>query len=218
MTKPTDDEIGTLLRETFADKENLVEHLPEATKHRRTPVLLAAAAVLLILGGILYAAGRGDPSPPPVAQATETVPTAQTQSADPLIWATGIEGILEREPGTKPIVLYVLDAPHQGAGDPTGGRVRGTPFTDAERVGIENALAGVARIEWIRTAGNENCDVPKSRTPIITLAPIVHKDGHVELGISSWYDCLAAHWLTFRLDQKAGSWQITGTVGPEAIS
>lgn len=136
-----------------------------------------------------------------------------------MIWATGIEGIVQRESGmSKPPVLYVLDAPHEGAGDPVGGRVRGTPFTEAQRVGIENALAGLARIEWIPTAGNGNCDVPKNRTPIITLAPIVHKDGHVELGINSWYDCLAARWLTFRLDQKAGSWQITGTVGPEAIS
>src|SRR5882757_510311 len=150
MTKPTDEEIGTLLRETFADKENLVDQLPEGTKHRRMPVLLAAAAVLVILGGILYAAGSGDPSPPPAAQATVTVPTAQTQAADSLIWAAGIEGIVKRESGTKPIVLYVLDAPHQGAGDPVGGPVRGTPFTAAERVGIENALAGVARIEWIR--------------------------------------------------------------------
>ncbi len=51
MPKLTDDELGDLLRETFADQENLVDHLPKATKRRPlVPVLLAAAAVLAVLG------------------------------------------------------------------------------------------------------------------------------------------------------------------------
>ncbi|TKK81409.1 hypothetical protein [Kribbella jiaozuonensis] len=74
MTKLTDEELGDLLRETFADRETLVRQLPEATKRRHPgPILLAAAAVLAVLAGVLYGVHRADrPDPaPPVAAATE---------------------------------------------------------------------------------------------------------------------------------------------------
>ncbi|MDX6283081.1 MAG: hypothetical protein QOH03_4152, partial [Kribbellaceae bacterium] len=57
MPKLTDEEVGQLLRETFTEKEELLDHLPEATtipvRRRKAPVLLAAAAVIVILAGVL---------------------------------------------------------------------------------------------------------------------------------------------------------------------
>ena len=52
MARLTDEELERLLRETFADKEDQVDSLPQTTKRRRpaAPVLLAAAAVLVVLG------------------------------------------------------------------------------------------------------------------------------------------------------------------------
>lgn len=229
MTKLTDDDVARLLRETFADKENLVDHLPEATtrasRPRRTgPVLLAAASVLVILGGILYAAGAtgGKPDPNP-AQSSVTVQspagTTQVIPTESLIWAAAIEGILQREqPTGKVSVLFILDAPYQGAGG--GNQVRGKPFSEAQRIGIENALNDVAPVQWVRSrpGGAKVCDQPPAKSPYITLGPVVSNDGHVEVGINLWRGCLNARWLTFRLDQQGSSWKVTGTVGPEAVA
>ena len=75
MAKLTDEELERLLRETFADKEDLLDSLPQATKRRRpvAPLLLAAAAVLAVLGSILYGVSRGgdlDPVPPVATAST----------------------------------------------------------------------------------------------------------------------------------------------------
>jgi hypothetical protein len=215
MTKPTDDEIGRLLRETFADKEELVESLPEASKpkHRRTgPILLAAASVAAVLGGIIYAADRANQPGPGQAQATTTAPALNdiyVLPDDQLIWAAAIKEILTIErPAAGWPGVNVLDVP-----------TRGQPFTEQEKSGIGSRLSSVP-VQWVRTlpTGAKACEQPSVAKPYVTLGPIVSKDGHVEVATSIWRGCLDAHWLTYRLDKKADRWLVTGTVGPQAVS
>jgi hypothetical protein len=225
MTKLTEDEAVQLLRETFAEKENLVDQLPEAISRptrRRAPVLLAAASVLVVLGGVLYVArSTGEPDPG-VAQATVAVPQLdQGEPLEPAVWVAAIEAMAKWEmPAKGWPSLKVLDAPHQGAGSLTGLPVRGEPFTADMKVRIAVRLNDVAPIRWERErpAGTDVCAQPAAASPYITLGPIVRKDGHVEVGINMWRGCEDARWLTYRLDRDGMGWKVTGTVGPEAIS
>jgi hypothetical protein len=223
MSKLTDEEVGRLLRETFADKEDLVGSLPEANKpqRRRGPVLVAAASVLVVLGGAMYAADGASKAGPGQAQATtaENSTNIYVLPAYPEIWAAAIKEILTIErPAAGWPAVQVLDAPHEGkvATVPT----RGQPFTVEEKAGITNALTGVVPVRWVRTlpSGAKVCEQPAAAEPYVTLGPIVSKPDHVEVATSVWRGCLDAHWLTYRLDKKAGRWQVTGTVGPQAVS
>lgn len=236
MTK-SDHELGDLLRETFADQEHQVDHLLEATKspatgsnagsgagsrgawgsgnRRLTPVLAGAAAVVIVLGGA-FVVRQNLPQPtslPAPAGTTTTTPTVQpiVQTEAVVMWAAAIEGIIEREPGAP--TYYVIDAPQENE---NGGR--GKPFTDLERSGIASLVAP-KKVEWIaeRPALADPCS-PEAGGPYVNVGKIVDRGDHAEVDAGIWRGCLAARWLTFRLDQKAGDWKVTGTVGPEAVS
>jgi len=228
MTNRTDDELGRLLKETFADKENLVlvgqlaRDQPEATRARRAPILLAAAAVLVILAGVLYVAnprGGAEPGPGPAGATASTTQTTQVIPTESLIWAATIKGILDREQNpTKDPILYLLDASHENAGD-ADKQVRNVPFTEAQRIGIENALTGFAQIKWVRQRGDGTRECPTTpQGPFITVGPIVQRAGHVEVGVNIWRGCLNAHWMTLIVAQQGSTWKVTGSTGKEAIS
>jgi hypothetical protein len=239
-----DEELGDLLRETFTSKEHQIDSLPAAIKSekRRTgPILLAAASVLVVLGGILYAVNGGvntrtDQAGP---GATTTVPGAtigpgsaptsgSTVHPIPLpppnstIWAAAIAELLkiEQPSGGWP-GIRVLDAPNAGAGGGTVTYELAQRFTAAERTAIEKALAGIAPVHWVRNrpqGGKELCDQPAAKEPYVTVGPVVSVQGHLEVGAWVWRGCLDAHWLTYRLDQQTGGWKITGTVGAQGVS
>ncbi|QNE20258.1 hypothetical protein F1D05_23015 [Kribbella qitaiheensis] len=240
-----DEDLGLLLRETFAEKEELIDNLPEATiiaRRRTGPILLAAASVLVILGGILYAV-QWTGHDTPIGQATTTGPAATTAPGSiptmtpppgstatdgqpvperSMIWAAAIAEILKIErPAAGWPGIRVLDAPNGGAGGNGITYELATPFTAAERAGIEKALAAVAPVHWVRsrpTGGANVCDQPAAKEPYVTVGPIVPTQGHVEVGINVWRGCLDARWMTYRLDQKAGTWTVMGTIGPVAVS
>ena len=196
------------------------------------PTLLAAASVLVVLGGILYAT-QGGSHDTPIGQATATVPGATTTAPDStatsgqtvpensLIWAAVIAEILtiERRAGGWP-GIQIVAAPNGGAGGASMSYELAKPFTEAERIGIENALDGVA-VHWVSNrplGGTKLCEQPTAKQPYITVGPIVPTQGHLEVGANIWRGCDDAHWATYRLDQKAGTWTVTGTVGPMAVS
>lgn len=241
-----DEELGDLLRETFTSKEHQVDSLPEAinpARRRTGPILLAAASVLVVLGGIVYAvnggAGAGSnqagpgttttvpgatdgPTPPPPGFTTPGSPAATDASENAQIWGAVIAEILKIEkpaagwPGAR-----VLDAPNAGAGGGTVTYELAKRFTANERAAMERALKGVARLEWVRNrpqGGKELCEQPAAKEPYVTVGPIVSVQDHVEVGAWVWRGCLDAHWLTYRLDQQAGVWKITGTVGAQGVS
>jgi hypothetical protein len=235
MAKLTDTELDALLRETFAGKEDLVETLPEATRSRRGPVLLAAASVLVVLGGIMYAA-QGAGRDAPVSHPTVTVPGATIASTpdapstvrphlppsvNSTIWAAAIAEILKIErPADGWQGIRILDAPNAGAGGTGTTYELAKPFTADERLGMANALSGIAPVQWVRNrpVGPDACGHPSPTEPYVTVGPAVTTQGHVEVGINVWRGCDDARWLTYRLDQMSGTWTVTGTVGPQGIS
>ncbi|WP_405063668.1 hypothetical protein OG474_19020 [Kribbella sp. NBC_01505] len=93
MTKLTDNQLGDLLRETFADHE-ADTLLPKATKRRPlVPVLATAAAVLAVLGGTVYTVHGNDSVVP-----TDQPPSASAGlpvSSDAAAWAKAIRAIAE---------------------------------------------------------------------------------------------------------------------------
>jgi hypothetical protein len=183
----------------------------------------------VVLGGVLYAADGASKPDPGQAQATTTAPAPSTAEDSTniyvlpdyaQIWAAAIQKILTIErPAAGWPGVHVLDAPHDGkvATVPT----RGQPFSAEEKAGVERGLIGVVPVQWVRTlptGGSKACEQPAATKPYVTLGPIVSKPDHVEVATSVWRGCLDAHWLTYRLDKKAGRWQVTGTVGPQAVS
>jgi hypothetical protein len=151
-----------------------------------------------------------------------SVTDAPEASENAQIWSAVIAEILAIEkpaagwPGAR-----VLDAPNAGAG---GGSVTyelAKRFTANERAAMERSLKGIARLEWVRNrpqGGKELCEQPPAKEPYVTVGPIVSVQGHIEVGAWVWRGCLDAHWLTYRLDQQAGGWKITGTVGAQGVS
>lgn len=242
MAQLTDEEVGALLRETFADKENLVDQLPTATTppvRRKAPALLAAAAVVAVLAGTITIAGRDHHEtarPTPTTQVAEEAgplrstgqkvgSTTAELNVTAYGWALALKEVTkaERPPGGWPVVK-VLDASYEAAGNPGGPGVAGQPFDEKERAWIAS-YSGV-RIEWVksRPTGSDICDQPAG-TPYVTLGRVVFdkKVSTGTVGVSLWRGCLDARWLTYRLVDDPSirgeiGWRITGTVGPVAVS
>ncbi|MFB6719853.1 hypothetical protein ACFCV3_06830 [Kribbella sp. NPDC056345] len=132
MPKLTDDQLGDLLRETFADHEADTNSLPKATKRRPlVPVLVAAAAVLAVVAGSVSTI-RHSEQPPPVAASTP--PGASVAHAsDAALWAMAVRRIAqEHEPagGWKAVRLY----------DATSGP-RSSPPLRSDRLQTEASVA-----------------------------------------------------------------------------
>jgi hypothetical protein len=205
VPKLTDAELGELLRETFADREQLVDHLPEATDPPRrrnpAPILLAAAAVLAVLAGVLYGVNR-DPSP-------SVTTTAVSEEGD--IWGAAIAAIARRsEPADGWQVLQVFG---QGA-RPHTQQPKTTPspvvtFSAAAKDRIEEAVRPLAPIQW--DAPDEGC-TPR-RVATVTVGPVATKADHREVHASIFYDCGRGAVLTYRIENVDNSWKVTGTVG-----
>ncbi|WP_328332613.1 hypothetical protein OHA70_14435 [Kribbella sp. NBC_00382] len=244
MPKLTDEEVGQLLRETFTEKEELLNHLPEATTppvRRKAPVLLAAAAVLVVFAGIAVATGleRG-PNTQPVAQSPappmQTVPVGKVEPKHFNPGSAYLAGVAiaeltkwERPAGGWPVVR-VLDASYSQASSPTEAGGKGTPLSKRDQASIAGS-AGVP-IEWVqsRPTGPDVCDQANG-TPYVTLGPVVFNESRssATIGMSMWRGCLDAQWLTYRLvpiitpasnvyESSVRSWKVAGTVGPVAVS
>jgi hypothetical protein len=233
MSKLTEDETARLLRETFAEREKLVDELPAATAgpRGRGPVLLAAASVLVVLGGALFVADRTGSDEPGVAQASpapvtsapgpETTGSGQTLPLqDAVIWAATAEAAAKIEiPAGRWPVIYVLDAPAPGVATPTSPAGRGRPFDVHVRNLIAARLAPLGPVQWVRDQPRSGPECERgSRGPYITLSPVALVGEHAEVGIRAWRGCQAIHWKTYRLDKQGTGWRVTGTVGPEAVS
>lgn len=235
MPKLTDEELGQLLRETFTEKEDLVDQLPEATLRpvvRRAPALLAAAAVLTILGGGISIAGAGLGSSPsesakgPAASSTPSKVMAGSPAEVGL--NVKLSGLAvaeltkwERPAGGWPVV-NVLDGSYLDASSPTveGGGV-GTPFSKQEKAAIA-AVSGVP-IAWVkhRPVRADACDL-SSGVPYVTIGQVVVNQADASsatIGMSIWRGCLDAQWLTYRLESAARHpVSSTGGSGTEVLS
>ncbi|WP_327639385.1 hypothetical protein OHB24_13740 [Kribbella sp. NBC_00482] len=209
LTRLTDDELGDLLRETFAERETLTDHLPEATKRRNpVPVLLAAAAVLAVLVGVLYGVHRPDRSDQPLAAS----PAATSAGPDDgRIWAAATVSIARlAEPSDGWQVVQVFgqgQRPHTQVLKASPAPV--VTFSAAAKARIEEAVRPLAPVAW--GGVDEACTARRVAT--VTLGPVVSKADHQEVHASIFYDCGRGSILTYRIEKVAGTWKVIGTVG-----
>lgn len=100
MSHLTDDQLGVLLRDAFADHEHLADAdravalaaAPPARQHRGRLVLGAAAAVAVVAAGTSYVVTRGsDPSRPTAVPPTSTAPTAPAAPIGPVVLQSDAE-------------------------------------------------------------------------------------------------------------------------------
>ena len=116
--------------------------------------------------------------------------------------------------------VLVQTSTDPGAGGPerTGAR---RPLTEAERAGIEAALAPLGSFRWID-------DPDEWRTPdlmpviedsaIVGVGEIRFRDGEALIPVSLWCGGLCGLWATYRLTRTDGEWTVDGFEGPVAIS
>jgi hypothetical protein len=233
MPDPTDEELGTLLRETFADREALVgravideHHVPTATKHRRVmPVLLAAAMVLVVLGGVLYGVQRlhsadtVQPAATATAAATPTTSPAVYTTRDADIWGLAI-GLTIRtyensRPGPKTIKPFVravlVDSPSTAPG-----RVRpGQQFSSNQRVIIQSHLIRITPLTILRGAPNAGCwTYPKAA--LLHVSDVLDQGDHLEVDVAMTLPnaCADSVSARYRVEARGAHWVITQNLGP----
>ncbi|MEI8407937.1 MULTISPECIES: hypothetical protein [unclassified Kribbella] len=205
----TDQDLEQLLRETFADKEDLVDSLPQATKRRRPvgPVLLAAAAVLVVLGGILYGVNRdggADPAPPPVAVAPA--------GDDAEIWGAAIATITERFQSKYDLRTVALSDGFRAARfQENTGTVRAFSVAEKDRIADLVAKAAGVQVTWSE-AGPETAQCIRTLARV-GVGDVVDKGDHKEVRTSIAYNCGYAYLLTYRVEKRGDTWTVTGTVG-----
>lgn len=217
MARLTDEELEQLLRETFADKEELADSLPSATKRRRplAPILMAAAAVLVVLAGTLYGVSR-DRDADPVASSSATGSTDARATAgaseNAEIWAAAVlAGAKQYEPPQGWQSLVLLD---ETVAVTQAKRLSTVPtFSVADKNRIVELVGKVFSVTWSSTYASRDACSGKALGDI-AVGPVIDKGGHKEVAVSIERECGYGHWLTYRLEKQAGAWVVTGTVGP----
>jgi hypothetical protein len=221
MTRLTDDELGELLRETFAGQEELIDKLPEATNRRNPlPAMLAAAAVLVVLAGVLYGihrAGQPDQTPPVAATPATSTTTASSESGEILGAAIGtvLRGFEPAHAHWKGVqviagAVVVNAASRQPSLSPLPVGTLSNVVKRQILLSIKPTVMGV----WYQPLPASSCNAGLS--PLVTVGPIVDKGDHKEVRISFMRGCFGAYNATYRIEKIGGVWKVTGAVGPVA--
>ncbi|MFI5692014.1 hypothetical protein ACIA58_09270 [Kribbella sp. NPDC051586] len=213
MPKLTDDELGELLRETFADREALVDRLPAATKRpSRLPVLLAAAAVLAVLAGVLYGVSRIGAAAPEQPAAT---PAARTAKDDAQIWGAALDHMLRtvRPPAgwRSVIVLDLSDVGKEHAR-------KGPPISAAQRALMTRLVRTAAPIQFHGDMPPAAPTCRDSRVGVVQIFDVVEKGDHAEADVALFHDC--KHWQTakYRVEKERTYWVVTATLAEHSES
>lgn len=126
-------------------------------------------------------------------------------------------------------VIYVLDHPIEGAGDPEARattRSSQEGFSEALKMAIRARLAELFPVKFVPSRSSAVVGEEAGASPghvraggvLITLGPIVEKEGDVRVGNSWWMNGLAGQWSTYVLGERGAGWKVTGLSGPIAIS
>jgi len=217
MPKLTDAELGALLRETFVSKQDLVEHLPEATKRRNAVLpLLAAAAVLVVLAGVLYgvqSAGQPEPAPS-VSDAAAPVTTV-----DGDIWGAAI-AMAARRFQSGGVKWEAVQVSEQVSGQVSGqvaeqssGRFNATPapgetLTALDKRRIAQVVTPVAPVRFTASVSPSVC--APGRVPSVIVGPIIDKGDHREVRVTFVLGCGVSRGGTYLLRNSNGSWKVIG--------
>lgn len=214
MARLTDEELERLLRETFADKESLVDDLPKASKRRRplAPILMAAAAVLVVLAGTVYGVTRDrDADPVATTTTTGTVDTAGA-SENAQIWAAAIlAGAEQSKPpqGWQSLVLLnetvIATQAKRDSAVPT--------FTAADKDKIVELVGRMISVAW-NSSRTSAATCTGQALGEVMVGPVIDKGDHKEVAVSIERECGYGYWVTYRLEKQGAAWVVTGTVGP----
>jgi len=126
-------------------------------------------------------------------------------------------------------VIYVLDHPIGDAGNPEAQAItRGSQegFSAALKMAIRARLAELSPMKFAPSRSSAVVGEEAGASPghvraggvLITLGPIVGKEGEVRVGNSWWMNGLAGQWSTYVLGEQGAGWKVTGLSGPIAIS
>ncbi|GAA2820281.1 hypothetical protein [Kribbella solani] len=245
MPKLTDDELAELLRETFADKEDLADSLPVATKrrHRVAPALLAAAAVLAVIAGVLVAADglrRHDPAARPGTGSSDTAQpeTRRTRSGeDGAVWAAAIatltrnlrprsESLMEVQVHAELIQFVGAVTPPASSVDrsPSPGARSPSPGADPESLmappGPVFSAADRALIEQavrpfasVRWDGPVELNCVSSQGATLTVGSVVTRGSRRDVPLVLRDGCDTPAAGIYVLQLIDGAWQVTSSTG-----
>lgn len=126
-------------------------------------------------------------------------------------------------------VIFVIDHPVEDAGDPEAQattRSSQEGFSEALKTAMRARLAGLPAVKFVPSrssamVGDEAGASPghaRDRGVVITLGPILQKEGQVRVANSWWMNGLAGQWSTYVLGESGAGWKVTGLSGPIAIS
>ncbi len=184
----------------------------------------ATAIALLLL--LVSACSTGQETPPnPTGAATTAHGTAAGASATAETMAAALRQLVAKDhtfgEGPPPFIDYLILT----SLDPAAGTGFATqpmrPLTRSERGAIEEAISNFGPVTWI---DDRDDFISDDLTPTIEGAAIIGVgepsiDGDTALvPVSLWCGGTCGTWLTYRLDLRSGSWIVTGTEGPRAIS
>jgi hypothetical protein len=196
-------------------------------------LLVVATLTLALLPGC---GGGSDESQRPTPGALDSgEPGAKSTDRSAAIYAAVVRQLVTKDhtfggadPGFK--VIYVLDGVVADAADPSkpaNANDPKEPFSHDVKDGVRflSTLADLPPVEFVASrhsavagASASSPGEVKNGGVLISLGPIDPDGKRVEVETSLWINGLAGQWLTYVLEQKNGSWAVTGTTGPMAIS
>jgi hypothetical protein len=196
-------------------------------------LLVVATLTLALLPGC---GGGSDESQRPTPGAPDSgEPGAKSTDRSAAIYAAVVLQLVTKDhtfggadPGFK--VIYVLDGVVADAADPSkpaNANDPKEPFSHDVKDGVRflSTLADLPPVEFVASrhsavagASASSPGEVKNGGVLISLGPIDPDGKRVEVETSLWINGLAGQWLTYVLEQKNGSWAVTGTTGPMAIS
>lgn len=124
--------------------------------------------------------------------------------------------------GPPPFTHYLIQSgTDPSAGMPEGGGSAERPLTSSEQDAIESVLEPFGEVRWIDDPADYRTEdlVPTIEGAVILGVgePVI--EGSTGLvPVSLWCGGLCGTWLTYRLDQVNGVWEVTEIEGPIAIS
>lgn len=180
-----------------------------------TKLLLAGLFALTACGGATSPRPAASPASDP-----ETERTAAIYAAAIRQMTTTSDASFGKHPDFP--VIYVVDRVDPRAGDPEDLKKEGEPLSEDVKEAILEELADLP-IEFI--SDEDEVVVPvedgggvEDDGVVVTVGPIEGDENRVEVGTSLYAGPLAGTWLTYEIQGSGTEWEVTGTIGPIAIS
>lgn len=199
----------------------------------RIAVTLAMALVVVAVSAACGGTSEGGGQASPAGADSGDVEGSDPSPA-PAIYAAVVRELVSEDntfgghdPGFK--IVYVVDGVVRNVADVSEvPRDPTQPFPSDVKDEVESLSkgAGFTAVEFVAkrdsvvggTRGGASPGHVKNGGVLISLGPIEPSGKKVEVGTSLWINGLAGQWLTYVLAETAGTWEVTGTTGPMAIS